>query len=171
MKREFLQQIRVEGQPLPKEVVDAIMAQNGRDIENVRQGYSDYEDLKQRLQEALDRQADSQVLAQQAKDWEERYHAALAEQAERAFRQDLEGAIEKAGGRSVKAVCALLDLEALQAGGDIPAALEALRKDHGYLFDDGATPPPYAGGTGGPALPSDRPESLAGALRERYGWK
>ena len=33
MKREFLQSLRVEDKPLPKEMVDAIMAENGRDIE------------------------------------------------------------------------------------------------------------------------------------------
>lgn len=33
MKREFLQNFKVGDQPLPKEVIDAIMAENGRDIE------------------------------------------------------------------------------------------------------------------------------------------
>lgn len=33
MKREFLSNFQVNGQPLPKEVIDAIMAENGRDIE------------------------------------------------------------------------------------------------------------------------------------------
>ena len=33
MKREFLQNIRLGEEPLPKEVIDAIMAENGKDIE------------------------------------------------------------------------------------------------------------------------------------------
>ncbi len=33
MKREFLSNFQVNGQQLPKEVIDAIMAENGRDIE------------------------------------------------------------------------------------------------------------------------------------------
>ena len=33
MKREFVQNFKVGDQPLPKEVIDAIMAENGRDIE------------------------------------------------------------------------------------------------------------------------------------------
>ena len=49
MKREFLQGLQVEGMPLPKEIVDAIMAENGRDIENVKARFSDYEELKQQL--------------------------------------------------------------------------------------------------------------------------
>lgn len=31
---------------------------------------------------------------------------------------------------------------------DIRAALEALKKDSGYLFETDETPPPYAAGTG-----------------------
>lgn len=34
MKREFLQNLKVGDQALPKEVIDAIMAENGRDIED-----------------------------------------------------------------------------------------------------------------------------------------
>ena len=33
MKREFLQNFKVGDQPLSKEVIDAIMEENGRDIE------------------------------------------------------------------------------------------------------------------------------------------
>ena len=35
MQREFLQNLKVGDAPLPKEVIDAIMAENGRDIEAV----------------------------------------------------------------------------------------------------------------------------------------
>ena len=33
MKREFLQNLKVGEEALPKEIIDAIMAENGRDIE------------------------------------------------------------------------------------------------------------------------------------------
>lgn len=33
MKRELLSNFQVNGQPLPKEVIDAIMAENSRDVE------------------------------------------------------------------------------------------------------------------------------------------
>lgn len=46
---------------------------------------------------------------------------------------------------------ALLDVDALRASKnqetDIRAALEALEKDNGYLFES-ETPPPYSNGTG-----------------------
>ena len=49
MKREFLQEFRVGEQSLPKEVIDAIMAENGRDIQKVKANFADYDDLKQQL--------------------------------------------------------------------------------------------------------------------------
>ena len=42
MKREFLLEFRVEGHPLPKEVIDAIMTENGRDIQKVKANFADY---------------------------------------------------------------------------------------------------------------------------------
>ena len=65
-------------------------------------------------------------------------------------------AITAAHGRSAKASRALLDVDTLK-GSDkqdeaITAALAALQKDSGYLFESGETPPPYAAGTGSTAL-------------------
>ena len=45
MKREFLQEFKVGEQSLPKDVIDAIMAENGRDIQRVKAGFADYEAL------------------------------------------------------------------------------------------------------------------------------
>ena len=47
MKREFLQGLQVGENPLPKEIIDAIMAENGKDIESVKNRYADYDALKQ----------------------------------------------------------------------------------------------------------------------------
>ena len=49
---------------------------------------------------------------------------------------------------------------------DIPAALAALQKDSGYMFDTGETPPPYAAGTGRTAMTTDNSDS---ALRKAMG--
>ena len=38
--------------------------------------------------------------------------------------------------------------------GRIKDALEALKNDNAYLFEDDSTPPPYAGGTGRSTPPS-----------------
>lgn len=64
----------------------------------------------------------------------------------------LKDAITAARGRNEKAIRALLNVDALKASkdqtADIRAALEALKKDSGYLFETDETPPPYAAGTG-----------------------
>lgn len=54
MKREFLQNLKVGDQSLSKEVIDAIMAENGRDIENAKAPFADYDSLKEQLQTAKD---------------------------------------------------------------------------------------------------------------------
>lgn len=46
MTREFLQNFRLEGTPLPKEIIDAIMEENGRDIESAKKPFADYESIK-----------------------------------------------------------------------------------------------------------------------------
>ena len=90
-----------------------------------------------------------------------------------AFDHALEAAITGAKGRNAKAIRALLDVDTLKSSknqeADIKAALEAVQKDNGYLFDDGSAPPPYAGGTGThKQQPNGEPSSLAGALRAKY---
>ena len=70
----------------------------------------------------------------------------------------LMAAITAAKGRNAKAISALLDVEKLKKStnqdADIKDALEALKKDNAYLFEDDSTPPPYAGGTGRSTPPS-----------------
>lgn len=146
MKREFLQSLKVGDQPLSKEVIDAIMEENGRDIQG-------------------------------AKVWQEKYNQAVAqhekELAEVSFAGTLNHAITQAKGRNAKAITALLDVETLRKSENqsaaIETALEALKKDNGYLFEDQQIPPPYAQLTGAQMGTTQRsPATLAGALRERF---
>ena len=39
MKREFLQNFKIGDQPLSKEIIDEIMAENGRDIESAKKAF------------------------------------------------------------------------------------------------------------------------------------
>lgn len=133
MKREFLQGLM----EMPKEVIDAIMAENGKDISQLRQS---------------------------AQDWEQKYHAARLDAA-------VGQAIAKARGRNQKAITALLDVQALRSAEDVGAAaqqaVDALKAECGYLFE---TVPGYAAGTGAmTAQTEEAPQSLAGALREKFG--
>ena len=91
------------------------------------------------------------------------------------FENALDLAITGKKGKSVKAVKALLDVDALKASKkqreDIDAALETLKKDNGYLFDeDNNTPPPYAGGTGRKQNPNGD-MTLRSALSEKFSKK
>ena len=145
MKREFLQSIRVGDQPLPREVIDAIMEENGRDIQN-------------------------------GKSWKEKYEQAVADHQKQLqkLRLDhlLEQAIAKAGGRNAKAITALLEPDTLQPEPEaLAAALDKLKQECAYLFESGVTGPAYAPGTGTHQPPMAAPETLAGALRERFSGK
>ncbi len=161
MKREFLQNLKVNDQPLPKEVIDAIMAENGRDIEAAKKPYADYDTIKQQLDDARTtikgfEDQDIDGVRKAAQDWEKKYNDAIAthqqELADRDFRQQLETAITGAKGKNVKAITALLDVDTLKGSknqeADIKAALEGLKKDSGYLFDGEGAPPPYSAGAG-----------------------
>ena len=181
MKTEFLQNFKVGDQPLPKEVIDAILAENGRDIENAKKPFADYDAIKGQLKAAKDglkafegvdvSKLQGEIstlqgqLADKDKEWKEKLDGM-------AFDGRIKDAIAAAKGRNAKAISALLDVEALRASknqeADIKAALEAVKKDNGYLFET-ETPPPFAGGTGSaPAGGKQAPASLAGALHEKY---
>ena len=161
MKREFLQNLKVGDQPLSKEVIDAIMAENGRDIEAAKKPYADYDHIKQQLDEAQKtikgfQDQDIEGVRKSAKDWEEKYNQAVkdheAKLADMAFDRKLEDAITGAKGKNAKAIKALLDVDTLKASknqdADIKAAMDALQKDSGYLFGDVGNPPPYSAGSG-----------------------
>ena len=172
MKREFLQEFKVGDQPLPKEVIDAIMAENGRDIQKVKANFADYEDMKSEL-ESL-RQDQSFEAA--AKAWEEKYNQAAEshkqELARLTFEKTLGEGIQKLRGRNARAITALLDVDTLMQSENqtqaIEEALETLKRDSRYLFE-GDVPPPYARGTGAYNGAKEKsPTTLAGALREKF---
>ena len=172
MKREFLQEFRVGEAPLPKEVIDAIMAENGRDIQKIKANFADYEDIKGQLAKLQQ----DQSFEEAAKAWEEKYIKAVedhkAELTRLRFQKALDEGITKAKGRNAKAITALLDVDTLKESEDqqqaIEAALAALKQESRYLFD-GDVPPPYARGTGAYSGPQEKhPTTLAGALREKF---
>ena len=172
MKREFLQSFSVGENPLPKEVIDAIMAENGRDIQKVKANFADYENIK----EELSKLQKDQSFEEAAKAWEEKYNRALEdhkkELAQMVFDRTVHEGIVKSKGRNAKAIMALLDMEALQASENqtdaVAEALDNLKKDCRYLFE-GDVPPPYARGTGAyQGTQEKHPTTLAGALREKF---
>lgn len=175
MKREFLQNFTINGQPLPKEAIDAIMAEHGRDIERAKanagaNGGSDgkmftQEDVNRIVSERLAKEREK-VQNEGSKDMEQlqaeitRLQGELDAQAkahkqqlaDMAFDHILDAAIKDAKGRDTKAVRSMLDLDALKGSEDhstaIKTALEGLQKDSAWLFETADVPPPYSAGTG-----------------------
>lgn len=161
MKREFLSNFKVGDQPLTKEIIDAIMEENGRDIEAAKAPFADHESIKEQLQTAKDglkafegvdvQQLQGKItdlqnqLTQKDTEWQSKIDGMK-------FESKLKDAITGAKGKNFKAIAALLDMDALKGSknqdADIKTALDGLKKDSAYLFDDGGTPPPYSAGAG-----------------------
>lgn len=161
MKREFLENLKIGDQQLSKELIDAIMSENGKDIEAAKKPFADYESIKEQLQTAKDglkkfegvdvAQLQGEItklqgqLSDKDKEWQGKLDAM-------AFDGKVKDAISAAKGKSHKAIAALLDIDSLKASknqdADIKTALENLKKESAYLFEDDTVPPPYAGGSG-----------------------
>ena len=169
MKREFLQNIKVGDQVLPKEIIDTILDEHSRSIGTLK---TENDNLRSQLQTAKDglkafdgvdvKDLQGQI-AKLQQDLADKDTAHQTELANLAFDRKLEEAIIGAKGKNAKAIKALLDIDTLKASknqdADIKAAMDALQKDSGYLFGDVQAPPPYSGGTGtgGNGTGSDNP--------------
>ena len=142
MKTEFLQNFKVGDQALPKEVIDAILAENGRDIENAKKPFADYDAIKDQLKTAQDGlKAFDGVDVAGLQEQVTKLKADMKAQAEGfAFDNALNAAILGRKGRSVKAVRALLDLDALKGSKDrttdITKALDDVAKANPWAFGD-----------------------------------
>lgn len=161
MKREFLQNFKIGDQPLTKEIIDAIMEENGRDIEAAKKPFADYEHIKEQLKTAQDglkafdgvdvAKLQGEIttlqgkLTDKDKEWQDKIDGMT-------FDGKVKDAITAAKGKNAKAIAALLEMDTLRQSknqdADIKAAVEALKKDSAYLFETEQVPPPYAGGTG-----------------------
>ena len=95
---------------------------------------------------------DFEAITRDRDEWKKKHDELEAnhkrEQEEREFYSALEAAITEAKGKNAKAITALLDLEKLRGSKnqdkDIKAALETLRADSGYLFEDNGGTPRFA---------------------------
>ena len=164
MKKEELAAIG-----LTDEQTEKVFALNGKDIEAAKAKFQDYDGLKTQLQEANKtiesfKALDIESIRAAANEWKQKYEQAekdhVAQLADMEFSRLLSDAIASAKGRNQKAIQALLDIETLKASKnqetDVKHALETLKKDSGYLFEESVTPPPYAPGTGNDQVPMSR---------------
>lgn len=167
MKREFLQNLKIGDQSMPKEVIDAILDENSRDIDTVKGKFGDYESIKRQLSDANAaiegfKAMDIDGIKKAAEDWKQKAEKAEKDAAEKLaaaeFDRQLEEAIAAAKGRNKKAIRSLLDVDALRVSKDqsrdIRAAIETVKAENDYMFDSDAPVPRFSGPTPGPASSS-----------------
>ena len=177
MKREFLKKME-----LTDEQIDAIMAENGKDVNGLREQVNSLTSEKDGLQSQLnDRDTQLKGLKGKAKDSDEltaeidklqkankeakeKYEADLTAQ-QKSFLVDK--ALADAGARNAKAVSSLLDLDSVEVkDGQLTGLddqLKALRESDGYMFKENPQPsePQPQGGvriTGGQPKPESAPK-------------
>ena len=157
MTREFLENFKVGDQALPAEIVDAILAENGRDVAELEAVRTQLQTATDGLKafEGVDVQELQGKIANLQNDLKTAQDKHKTEMADMAFNHALEAAITGAKGRSVKAILGELGDDKVAAlkgsknqAADIKAALDGLAKENSWLFDTGETPPPYSAGTG-----------------------
>lgn len=99
---------------------------------------------------------DFDAITRERNEWKRKYDEAeekhRKEAEEREFNEILNTAITEAKGRNAKAIIAMLDLDKLRSSRnqekDIKAALDSMRSEHGYLFDDNGGNPAFTGNKG-----------------------
>lgn len=153
MKREFLSNFQVNGQPLPKEVIDAILAENGRDVEAAKadpgekgEGGKTFtqEDVNRIVSERLARDRADRAAPSAA---DEREQALKAREARLDCRDFLD---------SKKYPAALLDVLDCSDVEKFKTAVGVMMDKFPSIAWVGEVPPPYAAGTGtGAYTPGD----------------
>jgi calcineurin-like phosphoesterase family protein len=104
---------------------------------------------------------DFDAITRDRDEWKKKHDEAVADykrqQEDREFASALENAISEAKGKNAKAIMALLDTEKLRGSRnldkDIKTALDALRTDSGYLFEDNGGKPQFSTNKSAPGNP------------------
>jgi len=145
MKRKYL-----EDMGLTKEQVDSIMTENGNDIEAIKQERDTYKTQLETAKTTLksfegvnisELQGKVSTLTADLASKETEYQRQLAD---RDFNDLLKSTAQGYKPRDLKAVMPFLDIEKLKTSknqeADIKAAVEAVKKDNAYLFQETQIP-------------------------------
>lgn len=145
MQRKFLEDLGLE-----KEAIDRIMAENGSDIEKVKTERDAYKTQLDTAQQTLKSFEGVNVSELQGKitaltnDLAQKDNQYQAQLAERDFHDLLKTTAAGYRPRDIKAVMPFLDVEKLKESknqeADIKAALENVKKENAYLFQDTNVP-------------------------------
>lgn len=177
MKREFLKDMK-----LTDEQIDAIMAENGKDVNGLKEQVNSLttekdglqsqlterdtqlKDLKGKVKDSDELTAEIDKLQKANKEAKEKYEADLTAQ-QKSFLIDK--ALTNAGARNAKAVSSLLDLDSVEVKDGqligLDDQLKALRDSDGYMFKEDPQPnetQPQGGVqiTGGQPKPESAPK-------------
>ncbi len=168
MKTDFL-----KGLGLSREVIDKIMAENGKDIaaeqkktSKAEQDRDSYKEQADNLQTRLDdagkqiekfKKMDIESIQRTADDWKQKAEDATAEADKKIqamqFDYALSDALAGAKAKNTKAVKALLDMDGLKYNDEkivgLDEQIEKLKADNDYLFESDKPAPKIVKGTGG----------------------
>lgn len=174
MQRSFL-----EGLGLEKEVIDQVMGEHGKDIEKIK---SERNAAQEQLKTARDTLKSFEgvniaelqgKIAKLTSDMEADKAEFQKQIADRDFDDLLKATASAFKPRDIKAIMPFLDVEKLKASEnqetDIKAAIESVKKDKAYLFQD-VNIPHMVSSTPGPRKNSDDLKTQANdALRSLFG--
>lgn len=126
---------------------------------------------KQRADDAVDtlkgfEGKDFDAITRDRDAWKQKHDEAVAnykkEQEDREFKQMLEDSIAEAKGKNSKAIAALLDVENIRNSknqrADLKTALDTLRSESGYLFDDDGGVPKFTDPKDPGEIPGGKPD-------------
>lgn len=166
MKKEFLKNFQVNGQPLPDVVIDAIMQENARDLEAAKadpgaKGVGGklftQDEVNRIVSDRLARDRADRAAAPSQED--ERELALKAREARLDCRDYLD---------SKKYPAALLDVLDTGDVEKFKAAVGVMVSKFPAITRPAETPPPYAAGTGTQPPPPGLRDSLAAAFRPKF---
>lgn len=161
MKREFLQNFTINGQPLPKETIDAIMAEHGRDIERAKAnaGANGGSDGKMFTQEDVNRIVSERLARERDKLVDDREKDLKAREARLDCRDYLD---------SKKYPAKLLDLLDSSDVEKFKTAADAMVEGFPSIVQpDSPMPPPYSATTGTAAYGSPGDDAIANAFKPK----
>lgn len=161
MKREFLLNFKVGDQPLPKEIIDEIMAENGRDIERAKAhaGANGGYDGKMFTQEDVNRIVSERLAREREKLEDDREKDLKAREARLDCRDYLD---------SKKYPTKLLDLLDSTDVEKFKTAADAMVEGFPSIVQpDDPMPPPYSSGTGTVASIGYGSDAIANAFKPK----
>ena len=178
MKREDLEKLE-----LSKEVIDQVMAMNGKDIEAAKAKITTIEQERDTLKNQLTganqqiesfKAMDIEAIKKSADEYKTKFEQAeadaKAQMNQLKFDHALDGALTEAKAKNAKAVKALLNVEGLKLTDEgvivgLKEQLEKIKSENDYLFESETKPPKVTTGGSSGGTPPAGDSFLAAVLK------